>query len=434
MKKKLILFTVTALCLLCLCACSLRPSQSVTVPATQSETVSPAPTATPTSTPVATMNIVTPTPEVSPSPTPEATPTPTPTPSATPAPTPTPTPTTQVNSNLPRVTKSPTGETVAVNGSAQFVANYQNATLAEWHFVSPDGTRDLDYKQAATEFPTLVINGGYTKDLTLQNMPEALNGWKVYCRFSNSYGSTNTERATITVTANVADALPKVTKSPTGETVNPGGAASFVARHERAIWAVWHFVSPDGTQDITYTDIKAQFPNLTVTGGDQGTLKLSNIPAEMNGWKVYCAFRNYVGTTNTDSALITVTGQGQTGTITSATATTVVREGFTGRWAQENGRCYLEFVSNGEGSVKANITWSQSNAERKCWSMIANSERDNVMAYTDGHSWVETYSDDTTYTVSQETSDEHGSFYMQDGKLHWYNDMNSTDTVLVPVS
>ena len=45
-----------------------------------------------------------------------------------------------MQSNLPRVTKSPTGETVAVNGSAQFIAKYENADLAEWHFVSPDGS------------------------------------------------------------------------------------------------------------------------------------------------------------------------------------------------------------------------------------------------------------------------------------------------------
>ena len=184
MKKKLLLLTVLTLALLLLSACSLRPSSNVTYEPTPAPAAEPTPTPTPA--PPMELNIVTPTPEATPAPTPtpEATPEPTPTPAPTPTPTPTPAPT-PVQSNLPRVTKSPTGETVAVNGSAQFIAKYENADLAEWHFVSPDGSRDLDYKQAATEFPTMKIVNGYTKDLTLQNMPEALNGWKVYCRFSN---------------------------------------------------------------------------------------------------------------------------------------------------------------------------------------------------------------------------------------------------------
>ena len=94
---------------------------------------------------------------------------------ATPVPTPA-----QAASNLPRVTKSPTGETVPVGGKCQFVTRYENATWAEWHFVSPDGTRDIDYTVAAKEFPTMKIVNGYAKDMTLENIPEALNGWKVY--------------------------------------------------------------------------------------------------------------------------------------------------------------------------------------------------------------------------------------------------------------
>ena len=216
----------------------------------------------------------------------------------------------QPASNLPVVTKSPTDEKVPIGGKCQFVTRYENATWAEWHFVSPDGTRDIDYTVAEKEFPTMKIINGYAKDMTLENIPEALNGWRVYCRFSNNSGSVKTDRATITVTGNAADGtatgLPKVTKSPTGETVAAGGTAWFVAKYEDAIWAVWHFVSPDGTRDLAYTDAAAVFQGLKITGGDQSTMQLQNIPAELNGWKVYCAFRNNTGTTNTDAAAITV--------------------------------------------------------------------------------------------------------------------------------
>ena len=423
MKKKLLLLTVLTLALLLLSACSLRPSSNVTYEPTPAPTVEPTPTPTPA--PPMELNIVTPTPEATPAPTPtpEATPEPTPTPAPTPTPTPTPTPApTPVQSNLPRVTKSPTGETVAVNGSAQFIAKYENADLAEWHFVSPDGSRDLDYKQAATEFPTMKIVNGYTKDLTLQNMPEALNGWKVYCRFSNKNGSANTERAAITVTANVADAAPKVTKSPTGETVNPGGAATFVARHERAIWAVWHFVSPDGTRDLPYNEISTVFSGLKVAGGDQGTLKLSNIPAEMNGWKVYCAYRNNVGTTNTGSAVITVTGgQNQGGTVTPAN-----NQGFDGKWKGENDNRYnLTMTNVGEGRLKVEITWSAMSTEKTVWTMTADVTGRDHLDYHDGQYWVEQYAEDgSSYTVSNKRTGESGYFYLNEqGKLIWHDNV-----------
>ena len=376
--------------------------------------IEPTPTPTPTSTPV---------PPPTPSPTPETTATPEPTPTPTPTPAPTPTP-----SNLPRVTKSPTDEKVAVNGSCQFVTKYENAKWAEWHFVSPDGTRDLDYKAAAKEFTTLEIVNGFAKDMTLKNIPEALNGWKVYYRFSNANGFVNTQSAKITVTTDTAAGAPKVTKSPTGETVKVGDGAWFVAKHEDAIWAVWHFVSPDGTRDLDYKDAAKEFPNLQIINGDKPTLQLKNIPAELNGWKVYCAFRNNVGTTNTNAAAITVTG----GTAAPATTPAAQQQGFEGRWVGEiAGRCSLTMTYKSEGCQSVDITWSGSAADKSRWTMTANVTRNDIMEYTDGHYWAEKYTDDTHYTVQEEAYNQTGRFYLQDGKLHWVNDNTKEETILI---
>ena len=317
MKRNLSLLFGLTVVLVALSACGLRQFKqpdATPTPLVTAAVTTPAPVATPAPTPTPT-----PTPAPTPTPVPAATPTPTPapTPVATPVPTPTP-----AASNLPRVTKSPTGETVPVNGKCQFIAKYENAKWAEWHFLSPDESRDLDYEQAQKEFPTMKIINGFTKDLSLELVSETLNGWKVYCRFSNDAGSVNTDKALIVVTgtapAGTASALPKVTKSPTGETVQPGGSAYFVAKHEGAVWAVWHFVSPDGNRDLTYEDAAKEFSSLQIVGGDVSTMQLKNIPAEMNGWKVYCAYRNNNGTVNTDSALITVTGAAAAATGTTA--------------------------------------------------------------------------------------------------------------------
>ena len=134
----------------------------------------------------------------------------TPAPTATPVPASTPVqtlvPTTvtppapvAMSANLPKITKNPTDETVPINGKCQFVTRYENADLAEWHFISPDGYRDLTYADAEKEFPTLKIINGYAKDMTLDSIPAALNGWRVYCRFSNNAGSADSGSALITV-------------------------------------------------------------------------------------------------------------------------------------------------------------------------------------------------------------------------------------------
>lgn len=300
MKKILCLFTCLALCLLVLSGCSMRPKSKAKV--------TPAPAAT----------IVTPAPTPVPTPVPTPAPTPAPTPVPTPAPTPVPTP---VPANLPVVTKSPTDETVPVNGKCQFVARYENAKWAEWHFVSPDGSRDLNYADAQKEFPSLKIVNGFTKDLTLDLIPQTLNGWKVYCRFSNDSGSVNTGSALITVLGGTAPqptaapasvltsapvGLPVVTKSPTDETVPVNGKCQFVARYENALLAEWHFVSPDGYRDLNYADAQKEFPTLKVINGYSKDLTLDAIPQALNGWKVYCRFSNNAGSVNTDSALITV--------------------------------------------------------------------------------------------------------------------------------
>ena len=308
---------------LALCGCGVRgtrPSTTDTInPAQQTADVSssPVPTASPSSTPaiqVTPAPLVTPKPSVSPTPAVSAqpgtgtqqTPIPTAAPQQTPIPTAAP-----AASGLPVVTKSPTSETVAPGGSCWFVAKYKDAIYAEWHFVSPDGKRDLDYSQAAKEFPTLEIVDGYASSMQLKNIPASLNGWNVYCRFSNKVGAVVTAKASITVTGsqqNQTSGAPLVTKNPTGETVAPGGACSFVARYNDAIWAEWHFVSPDGSRDLVYTQAANEFPGLSMTGADTSVLKLSSIPSSLNGWSVYCRFTNNYGAANTTRAGITVTG------------------------------------------------------------------------------------------------------------------------------
>ena len=108
---------------------------------------------------------------------------------------------------LPIITKSPTDETVEEGGSCWFIAKYENATTAVWHFLSPDGQTDLTYESAQNRFPKMEIVNGMYSDLQLKNIPLDLDGWKVFCRYGNSNGTTDTGKATIYVRTKSAPAI-----------------------------------------------------------------------------------------------------------------------------------------------------------------------------------------------------------------------------------
>lgn len=83
-----------------------------------------------------------------------------------------------------------------------------------------------------------------------------------------------------------------ITKSPTGEHVEVGGTAKFVARAQNAERIVWRIVSNDTTNTVKAADGPQYFPGLQVSGLDSATLVLSNIPQSMDGWRVEAQFWN----------------------------------------------------------------------------------------------------------------------------------------------
>ncbi len=113
---------------------------------------------------------------------------------------------------------------------------------------------------------------------------------------------------------------PIITKDPTGETVEEGGTALFVARAEYYDELCWQFLSPGGAE-VYPEGIHAYFPNLRVSGDDGTTLTLSNIPLGMDGWKVRCLFSNEFEEdwVKTKSAVIWVTPEATTEPTTEET-------------------------------------------------------------------------------------------------------------------
>ena len=106
----------------------------------------------------------------------------------------------------------------------------------------------------------------------------------------------------------VSNKPPVITKNPTGETVEAGGTAQFVARADNADSFVWRIVSADTTNTIPARDAAYYFTGLEVSGADTERLTLSNIPKSMNGWAVECKFTNAAGSSFTTGAIIRVSG------------------------------------------------------------------------------------------------------------------------------
>lgn len=221
--------------------------------------------------------------------------------------------------------------------------------------------------------------------------------------------------------------LPRITKDPGDETVTEGGWCQFVTRYENAQLAEWHFVSPDGMLDVTYKDVQNQFPALGIIGGNTKDLTLENIPAALNGCRVYCRFSNAYGAVNTGSALLTVKS------VPRAEAPTMRLQNFQGRWAEEiAGRGQITITNRADGRMDVDISWSGSAWQRARWQMTASVYRNDVITYDDAHYWVETYTDDNNFTVSDESFGGSGDFILMDGKLHWHNSDTGEDSVFIP--
>ena len=150
-------------------------------------------------------------------------------------------------------------------------------------------------------------------------------------------GDTPTE--TPAPTAAPTGPAPTVTKSPTGETVDEGGYAVFIARADNYTEIIWRIVSNDTTNTVQAADAPAYF-GCQVYGLGTEQLEISNITAAMDGWRVEAMFKGPGGVAFSNGALIRVNGvtikaptisaqpqglslaSGQTGTLTVSAATT----------------------------------------------------------------------------------------------------------------
>lgn len=132
-------------------------------------------------------------------------------------------------------------------------------------------------------------------------------------------------------TANQAYSGPvSVTKNPTGETVERGGKATFVAHAAGATSVTWRLVSSDGQEVIYAAAAPDYFSGLGVWGASTDSLTLSNIPDNLNGWLAEAMFTGEGGPVFSWGARITVKGSSANGTTTDLDPTGRLVAGVTG--------------------------------------------------------------------------------------------------------
>ena len=191
------------------------------------------------------------------------------------------------SNGTPVVTKDPTGESVVEGESATFIAKATNVKQYVWQIGIADASIDVK------DLPAYIgkgvkVSGWNTETLVIENIPKELDGAYIWCCFVGTEESVSSSAAVLRVTAQ-KDATPVVTKHPTSETVEEGGEAVFVAKAKYTQIYTWQLVSPDGIIFDCDT-VHLTFPDLKVTGAKTERITLSNIPLELNGYKIRCMF------------------------------------------------------------------------------------------------------------------------------------------------
>ena len=112
--------------------------------------------------------------------------------------------------------------------------------------------------------------------------------------------------ASLTSEAAVQAYSPAITKDPTGETVDNGGNAVFVAKADNADSITWYILDAGGTVKYPAAEIGQHIEGVSAAGTNSERLVLSGLNEKINGWRAQCEFTNAYGTTVSAAAAINV--------------------------------------------------------------------------------------------------------------------------------
>ena len=103
------------------------------------------------------------------------------------------------------ITKNPTNEYRTIGGTAWFISGATGYETLKWYIEAPDGTK-YSVQEFRTRVPYATVEEENTTTLTIRNLSAEMNGWDVYCTFSNKEGKVATMMAFMYVSAYVPQA------------------------------------------------------------------------------------------------------------------------------------------------------------------------------------------------------------------------------------
>ena len=173
--------------------------------------------------------------------------------------------------------------------SAENIGSYPVGVEMGWIQFYESGLPIVDFQLYSGYLPSdvEVQSDGY--GLYITGVPDTAGSYIAEYIVGTAEGA-GYANVSFTVTAQPVSQDMVITKSPTGERVEAGGAAKFVARAENAERIVWRIVSNDTTNTVPASEAAQTFPGLQVSGLGTETLTLSNIPQSLDGWRVEAQF------------------------------------------------------------------------------------------------------------------------------------------------
>lgn len=170
---------------------------------------------------------------------------------------------------------------------------------------------------------------------------------------------------------------PVIVSGPSDRTVKQGGKISFEVQQTGAKGITWRLYNPDTEETVLASKAAKRFKGLKVAGPNRETLTLSRIPAELNGWEVYCTLANSTGKSVTRFARITLTdnngeplGKVNQTAETADVAFTVTCTGAKAILLDDNGGTIGKAASKLSGKGKYNVRVTAQvpkDREIECW-------------------------------------------------------------------
>ena len=151
------------------------------------------------------------------------------------------------------ITKNPTDEVRLAGGIAYFTSEANGYSKLAWNFESPD-KKAVTVEEFRTRFPYAVVEGENTTTLTVKNVSADMNGWAVYCTFSNGETEVNTTLAFFYVTVSTVPATPA--PRPTSTTTTTTYYTYYVPVYDEDDYdEVYVYVDDDDDDDVyVYVD------------------------------------------------------------------------------------------------------------------------------------------------------------------------------------